>query len=111
MPRRPTDNVGGRRLRGLIEEAMDRHDLQLTAVAEAAGIDRGHFTNFMRGGKGLSRRKLLSLADVLRIPRNKVLEAAGFSELAASSISPGVVTFVRSKGETRLRVIFGLWIP
>jgi transcriptional regulator with XRE-family HTH domain len=108
MPRKsfsPQRNENRERLAKLVREALKTLNMPKGEVAKKAGITPSHLSHVLRKAKSLSKEKLLSLGDVLKIPRDQILSVAGFAASEESGIDLGNVTLVRSLGGPRMKVV------
>ena len=90
----------------LVEEAVKRLALTQSAVARRAGIDAGHLSRALQlqGGKALGKDKVLALASVLSIPKNELLNAAGYQP-DGPAVNINDVSLLRSEGGPPLRIV------
>ncbi len=63
----------------LIRERLIALGKNAKELGDSAGISPSHLSRFLQGEKGISRTKLLNLAEQLQISKDKMLYAAGFA--------------------------------
>lgn len=93
------------KLAKLIQQAVDKSGLTHGQVAEKAGIHRSHLSRVLNKEKSLSRDKLSALADVLNLPREVLLEAAGHTVIEEFDLDLRQFGIIRSLGGRKLTVV------
>jgi transcriptional regulator with XRE-family HTH domain len=89
----------------LIESALERHGVSARAIAHRAGIGASHLSKVLKAQRSLRRAKLIVLADLLGLNRDKVLRLAGFGLLEKSRVDLGRVTLLRTLDRFTLNVV------
>src|SRR5690349_9939810 len=95
-PREPKKPEGLAQLAKLLESAVARHGTSARALAQRAGIGASHLSKVLKAQRTLRRAKLIVLADLLGLDREKVLRLAGFSGVPEPPVDLGRVTLLRT---------------
>jgi transcriptional regulator with XRE-family HTH domain len=89
----------------LIESALARHGASARAIAARAGIGASHLSKVLKAQRSLRKAKLLILADLLGLDREKVLRLAGFGKPEQPRLDLGRVTLLRAMEKFSLNVV------
>src|SRR5437763_17207218 len=85
----------------LIESALALHGVSARAIAQRAGIGASHLSKVLKAQRSLRKAKLLVLADLLGLDREKVLRLAGFGGPDQAGVDLGRVTLLRTLNDKR----------
>jgi transcriptional regulator with XRE-family HTH domain len=89
----------------LIESALARHGASARSIAQRAGIGASHLSKFLKAQRSLRQAKLMILADLLGLDRDKVLRLAGFGRAQIPRVELGRVTLLRALEKFTLNVV------
>jgi transcriptional regulator with XRE-family HTH domain len=89
----------------LIENALARHGASARAIARRAGIGASHLSKFLKAQRSLKKAKLVVLADLLGLDREKVLRLAGLGTLEQLRLDLGRVTLLHTIDKFTLNVV------
>src|SRR5713226_3749488 len=95
----------GAELGKLIESALARHGASARAIAARAGIGASHLSKVLKAQRSLRKAKLVILADILGLNREKVLRLAGLGEMEQPRVDLGRVTLLRALEKFTLNVV------